>query len=87
MEFASSLINDISLQKFWLVLHFLLTNHFKWKTKTECAESTEAVEVGFSVNQNTIAGFVSEDNLFRTAFERSLNHGMENSLSYEPSFF
>ena len=45
------------------------------------AESSE-VEVGFSVNQNAITEFGSEDDLFGIAFERSLNHRIENSLSY-----
>ena len=42
---------------------------------------------GFSLNRNILAESDSEDGLFGIAFKRSSNHRMENSLSYEPSFF
>ena len=47
---------------------------------------SEIVEVGFSLDQNNVQESESEDDLFGTAFERSLSHRMENSLRNDGGF-
>ena len=48
--------------------------------------TSEIIEVEYSLNQNNITESESEDDLFGTAFERSLSHRMENHLCYDPGF-
>ena len=45
------------------------------------------MEVGFRLNQKNIIESESEDDLFGTGFERSLNYRMERSLRYDPFFW
>ena len=47
---------------------------------------SDFVEVRFSLDQNNVQESESEDDLFGTAFERSLSHIMENSLSTKGRF-
>ena len=53
----------------------------------ENSDATSEVRgVPFSLNQSDITEFEFEDDLFGTAFERTLNHRMENQLCCDTGF-